>query len=80
MWFDGLTMYYSNVSSNYNIFKINFEETTFPALFNDNQYYATSGAFFMIAAEPDAATIASRTYTLAPALTVRVTGIKEDRS
>lgn len=80
MWFDGLTMYYSNVSSNYNIFKINFEETTFPALFNDDQYYGSSGAFFMIAAEPDAATIASRTYTSAPALTVRVTGIKEDRS
>ena len=80
MWFDGLTMYYSNVSSNYNVFKINFQETTFSGLFTDNQYYGSSGAFFMMAAEPDAATIASRTYTSAPALTVRVTGVKEDRT
>lgn len=80
MWFDGLTMYYSNVSGNYNVFKINFEETSFPGLFTDNQYYGGIGSFFMIAAEPDAATIASRTYTSAPGLTVRVTGVKEDRS
>tara|TARA_B100000427_G_scaffold166906_3_gene138632 strand:+ start:1941 stop:3563 length:1623 start_codon:yes stop_codon:yes gene_type:complete len=80
MWFDGLTMYYSNVSSDYNVFKINFEETTFSGLFQDNQYYGSYGAFFMIAAEPDSATIASRDYQSAPSLSVRCTGVKEDRS
>jgi len=80
MYFDGLTMYYGNSTSNYNVFKIDFTQTSFPSLFNDSQYWGYRGSFFMIATRPSDSVIAARNYTVAPGLTVRTTGIKEDRS
>ena len=79
MYFDGLTMYYSNVSSNYNVFKIDLTQTSFSGLFTDGQYYGYRGSFFMIGATPSDAVIASRNYSVAPGLTVRCTGVKEER-
>ena len=77
---DGLTLFFSNVSQDYNVFKIDLTKTSFPGLFTSGQYNPYHNNYYVQFSTPSASTIASRTYLNAPALTVRATGIKEDRS
>ena len=77
---DELTLYQGNVSANYNVFKIDLTQTSFPGLFTTNQYQPYENIFYVQITTPSQATIDSRTYTKAPALTVRVTGVREDRT
>jgi len=77
---DELTLYQGNSSSNYNVFKIDLTQTSFPGLFTTDQYQPYQNIFYVQLTTPSQATIDSRTYTKAPALTVRVTGVREDRT
>ena len=80
IWLDGITVYQGNTSSNYNVFEIDLTQTSFPALFTTNEYTPYQNNFWMMGVTPSQATIDARTYTKAPSLTVRCTGVKEDRS
>ncbi len=77
---DGLTFYQGNISTNYNVFKIDLTKTSFPGLFVTGQYAPYENIFYVQLTTPSQATIDARTYTKAPALTVRVTGVREDRT
>lgn len=80
-FFDGETFYIANFSSNdKGIYKLPLNSSSGELVVSGTDHVAYRGNYFIGFPTPTSTETSSRTYTKKPALKVRITGIREDRS